>query len=146
MRMRLTLLSLVAALLYVGPFLSGLGQGPALMVPIFTAVFVIWVAVMRPAVWARVTTAGAPAVLAARLAMVTLLQVLLVVVAFALGRGFAALTEAALALPLWLPPLLSLLAVPLARLVWRPEEDRALTEELLAPDPGPAAPEPSRQG
>lgn len=131
MRLRMTFLSLLAALLYVGPFLAGLANAPVAMLPVFAAVFMVWVMVMRPSVWAAATSKGAPAILAARLGILTLFQVLLVLVSFGMGRGLTILLDGTLAIPMWLPPVLSIIAIPLGRLVWTPVQDAAATDAFL---------------
>ncbi len=60
-----------------------------------------------------------------------MIQLLLVVVCFALGRGLSVLIGDVVALPLWLPPALSLAALPLGRLIANPGSDLSETEALL---------------
>lgn len=131
MSFRLLLLSLTGALLYIGPFLAGLAGATIALLPVFAAIFVIWVALMRPAVWAKATQSGTPLGLAIYLAGLTVIQLLLVVVCFALGRGLSVLIGDVVALPLWLPPALSLAALPVGRLIANPAGDLSETEALL---------------
>ena len=131
MSFRLVLLSLTGALLYIGPFLAGLAGASIALLPVFAAIFVIWVALMRPAVWAKATQSGTPLGLAIYLSGLTVIQLLLVVVCFALGRGLSVLIGDVVALPLWLPPALSLAALPLGRLIANPGSDLSETEALL---------------
>ncbi len=111
--MRRRVISLLAALLYLSPFLAGLSAAPISVLPIFVAAYVLWVAVMRPAIWAEATAGGTPLALAVHLAGQTLVQVLLVFLAFGIGRGLSALVGA-LELPDWVAVVPALSAVPLA--------------------------------
>lgn len=131
MKPRLVLFSMTAALLYVGPFLAGLTGSSIVLLPVFAAIFVIWVVLMRPAIWSKVTEGGTPLGLAMYLGGITILQMLLVVLAFALGRGLGTLTGDVSAIPQWLPPLLSLAALPIGRLIWTPDADLTATEAFL---------------
>jgi hypothetical protein len=124
------ILSVVAAMLYVGPFLAGLMAAPIGMLPVFLAIFMLWVIILRPSVWAKATAGGTPVALALHLGGLTLVQALLVMVSFGLGRGLAMLVGGTIDLPVWLPALLSLAALPVGRLVWTPEaEYKAFAEE-----------------
>ncbi len=145
MGIRLRLMQGAMALLYFGPLLAGLGGFGWRVVPVFAAIFLLWLVVMRPrdfpqsaADWRR---PGAVVALLARLAV----QVLLVAVCFGLGRGIGGVTGFSPAMPAMLPIGLSLVAVPLARLAWPPTRmaamDAFLDEALAAiQTPGAAAP------
>ena len=130
MNARMTFFSLAAALLYLGPLVAGLSAAPVGLLPVFVAVIVLWVAIMRPAVWAKATTGGTPVALAVHLGGMTLLQVLLVILSFALGRGLAAMVGV-LDLPVWLPVAVSLAAVPLGRMLWNPAHDSVEADAFL---------------
>lgn len=127
---RMALFSLTAALLYFGPFLAGMTGAKAEFLPIFGAIFLLWLAVMRPAIWTR--TSSRPLALAAYLAGLTILQMLLVFLAFVLGRGISGLFEITIALPVAFPVILSLAALPLGGLVRDPAEDAAAEDDILA--------------
>lgn len=130
MILRPMLFSLAAAMLYLGPFLAGLSHAPILFLPIFVALFVLWVALMRPAVWARVTREGTPLALAVHLGGLTLMQVLLVIAAFGFGRGLTAMVGT-LDLSPWKALALTALALPLGRLLWSTSSDRAEADAFL---------------
>ncbi len=91
-----------AALLYLGPLLAGFcGQG-FLMSPLFIALLVLRTLLL--------TTEPAPLPLAAYLAP----RILLILLCFALGRGFGGVLGLTPTIPVLLPALLSFLAIPLA--------------------------------
>lgn len=117
---QLLILKLAAALLYAGPLVAGLGGQGWAVVPAFVLVFLLWQVLMRPADWRRTPLewAQAPVLLAAVLRIAVL--VALVVLLFGLGRGIGAVLGHLPAIPAAAPVLASLLAVPLARLIWDP--------------------------
>ena len=134
MGLRFKIYSVLAAMLYFGPLLAGLSGTAELALPVFVAIFTLWIVVMRPAIWARVTQDGTPLALAVYLAGITLMQILLVILCFGLGRGLSAVLGGALDIPQWVPVLLSALALPLARLIWNPQraaEIDAFTDQAL---------------
>lgn len=122
--MRSSLFSFMAAMLYAGPFLAGLSGAPETLVAVFVGIFTLWVAVMRPAIWKAIAAEGTPLALAVHIGSVTLLQSLLVILCFALGRGIAVLTGTPLDIPGILPVLLSAGALILARVLWQAPEER----------------------
>jgi hypothetical protein len=130
MKRQVKLFSVAAAMLYLGPFLAGLSAAPITVMPIFVAIFMLWITVMRPSVWAKATAQGTPAALAVLLGSITLVQTLLVVLAFAIGRGMGGLVGN-LSMQPWVPVLISLLSVPAARILWNPAIDSAETHEFL---------------
>ncbi|MFM2354837.1 MAG: hypothetical protein RLZZ528_573 [Pseudomonadota bacterium] len=130
MKRQMKLFSVAAAMLYVGPLLAGFSAAPIAVLPVFVAIFVLWMTLMRPSVWAKATADGTPLALAARLGLVALVQVLLVIVAFGVGRGLAGLVGV-LEMQPWLPVLISLLAVPVGRILWNPAIDSAETKAFL---------------
>lgn len=120
MHNHLRLLRLLTGVLYFGPLLAGLaGQGWA-MVPAFVGIFLLWSVILYPQMWPH--TAADLALNEAAVALATLIatQALLVVGLFAVGRGIGGVMALQPALPAVLPLALSLVAVPLARLVWNP--------------------------
>lgn len=131
MILRPMLFSLAAAMLYLGPFVAGLSDAPTLFLPVFVALFMLWTALMRPAVWARVTRDGTPVALAVHLGGLTLMQVLFVIVAFGFGRGLTAMVGT-LELSPWKPLALTVLALPLGRLLWNTSSDRAEADAFLS--------------
>ena len=114
--------AVVTSLLYFAPFLAGLTYAPLALLTVFVAVYVIWLAANRPAIWAEATRGGTPVGLAVHLIGSTLTQVLIIFLAFGLGRGFASLAGPA-TLPIWIPVVLAVAAVPLSRLIGHPERD-----------------------
>lgn len=112
-----TLAALVAAPLYFGPFLAGLAQGPAALLPVFVAIWTIWQMLVRPPGWGR---PAVPGVALGGLWLGVLAHGLLIVAAFATGRGFAVLIGGALALPGWIAVALALTALPLGLRLARP--------------------------
>ncbi len=109
-----SLFSLTAALLYFAPFMSGLSAAPEVLLVFFAAVLMLWIVALRPKIWSEVTASGTPLSLALYVGGLTIIQMLLVAFAFALGRGLAGLIGMALPLPVWLPILLALAALPLS--------------------------------
>lgn len=106
------------ALLYMGPLLAGLaGYGWGLVVG-FAVIFLLWLIVMRPAMWPR-----DPAVWKSSEVWVPALgqfaaQVLLIVVCFGIGRGIGGVVGVVPMLSPIAPLAISFVAVPLTRLLW----------------------------
>ena len=120
MHNRLRLLRLFTGVLYFGPLLAGLaGQGWA-MVPAFVGIFLLWSVILYPQMWPHSRADLALHEAAVALAALIMTQALLVVGLFAVGRGIGGVLALQPALPDVLPVALSLVAVPLARLVWNP--------------------------
>lgn len=124
MDLRSKLYSLLAAMLYAGPLLAGLAGAPETLVAVFVGIFTLWVVVMRPAIWKAISAEGTPFALALHLGSVTLLQSLLVILCFAIGRGIAVLLGSTLAIPGILPVLLSAGALIVARAIWQTGRNR----------------------
>ena len=134
----------IAALLYIGPLLAGLGGFGWSMVFSFTAIFVVWLMVLRPEQWPATPAEWltAQAWLAA-LAQV-LSQLLLVGVLFAIGRGLGGLADiGTVDLDPLLPLSVSFLAIPLCRMLWDAREAASqgyfLDDEAEAAHSGNAA-------
>lgn len=117
--MRSSLFSFMAAMLYAGPFLAGLSGAPETLVAVFVGIFTLWVTVMRPSIWRAISVEGTPLALALHIGSVTLLQSLLVILCFAVGRGISVLIGTTLNIPGILPVLLSAGALLLARVLWQ---------------------------
>ena len=120
---RMRLVKGAAALLYIGPLIAGLSGFGWGMVLSFTAIFVVWLMVLRPEQWP--STPGewltGQAWLAA--AAQVLSQVLLVAVLFAIGRGMGGLADiGAVDIDPLLPLSVSFLAIPLCRMLWDAHE------------------------
>lgn len=120
---RMRLVKGIAALLYIGPLIAGLCGFGWSMVFSFTAIFVVWLMVLRPEQWPSTPSEWltAQAWLAA-LAQV-LSQLLLVGVLFGIGRGLGGLADiGAVDLDPMLPLSVSFLAIPLCRMLWDARE------------------------
>lgn len=119
---RMHLLKGATALLYIGPLFAGMcgfGWG---MVASFTAIFVVWLMVLRPEQWPSSPdewlTGGA------WLAALTqvLSQVALIAILFGIGRGIGALAGFVPIVNPVLPLSISFLAIPLCRMLWDARE------------------------
>ncbi len=120
---RMRLVKGIAALLYIGPLIAGLCGFGWSMVFSFTAIFVVWLMVLRPEQWPSTPAEWltAQAWLAA-LAQV-LSQLLLVGVLFGIGRGLGGLADiGTVDLDPLLPLSVSFLAIPLCRMLWDARE------------------------
>lgn len=118
------------ALLYMGPLLAGLGGFGWAVVPVFAAIFMLWLVIIRPQDFPRnlqdwMRAEGLVAFVA-RAAV----QLLLVLVCFGLGRGIGGVLNSLPAFPLMLPIAISFLAIPLARLIWDPWKADAMDKLL----------------
>lgn len=120
---RMRLVKGAAALLYIGPLIAGLcGFGWGMVVS-FTAIFVVWLMVLRPEQWPSTPSEwlSAQAWLAAVAQVLS--QLLLVAVLFAIGRGLGGLADiGAVAVDPLLPLSISFLAIPLCRMLWDARE------------------------
>lgn len=131
---RLRLLKGASALLYFGPLLAGLGGFGWSVIPVFTAIFLLWLVVLKPGLWPRSIGEWmtGPALLA--LAARTATQLLFVAICFGIGRGIGGVMGYRPSLPVMLPVGLSLVAIPLGRMIWNPadaeETDPALDRTL----------------
>ena len=143
---RLRLLMGATALLYFGPLLAGLGGLGWAQVPVFVAIFVLWLIILRPQHWPKTLTDWQKPAALIFVAAQTATQALLVVVCFGVGRGIGGVTGFSLALPVLLPVGISLLSIPLCRMIWDPQKgqqiDRLLDDAIAAietasPMPGP---------
>lgn len=117
---RAILLRCATVLLYLGPLLAGLAGLGWSLVPVFTLLFLMWLVVLRPETWPRQDrewlTLRPWIALAAR----TVIQLMLVVLCFGIGRGVGHVLGFDPRIPFWLPVGLSALAILLGRLVWSP--------------------------
>lgn len=120
---RMRLVKGAAALLYFGPLIAGLcGFGWGMVAP-FTAIFVVWLIVVRPEQWpASPSEWQSGAAWLAALAQV-LSQVLLVGVLFAIGRGIGGLANiGTVSVDALLPLSVSFISIPLCRMLWDSHE------------------------
>lgn len=118
---RLRLLMAASALLYFGPLLAGLGGMGWDAVPVFIALFALWLVVMRPKTWPRDIVLWSMETASSALAQI-LVNAGIVVVLFALGRGFGGVAGFVPNIPPLLPVALSFLATPLSWMVWAPRK------------------------
>jgi hypothetical protein len=119
---RMRLLKGATALLYIGPLFAGMcGFGWGLVLP-FSAIFVVWLMILRPEQWA--STPGEWLTGSAWLAAIAqvLSQVALVAVLFGLGRGIGAVAGFVPVVNPILPLSLSFLAIPVCRMLWDARE------------------------
>jgi hypothetical protein len=118
------------ALLYLGPLFAGLaGQGWA-VVPVFVVIFVIAQIIRRPRDYPRDLAGWAQRDVLIRALTRLLVQVVLVMLGFGIGRGFGGVAGILPPFPESFPVLLSLLSIPLASLIWNPSDPEVLEEEL----------------
>lgn len=120
MRFRLRLLMVATALLYLGPLVAGLGRYGWDVVPVFAAIFVLWLFILRPHKWPRRASDWQQADVLISAATQAVVQLLLVTILFGIGRGLGGLLDVTPSFPVMLPVALSFLSIPLSRLVWNP--------------------------
>lgn len=129
------------ALLYFGPLLAGLGGYGWALVPVFTAIFVLWLVILQPyefpASKGEWLAADAWIAIGARAAV----QLLLVIVLFGVGRGIGGILGAITGFPTSLPIAISFLSIPLARMIWDPWAQPAapVAEPTAPPEAAPVA-------
>lgn len=123
LRYRLFLLS--TALLYMGPLVAGLAGFGWQMIAAFTAVFMLWLVVMRPAMWPGAMAGWITRGVLLKLLFWVVVQTVIVGFCFAIGRGIGGTAGTLPLMPVWVPPLMSLLAVPLSRILWDPSGDNS---------------------
>ena len=124
----------VTALLYVGPLMAGLGGYGWTVVPVFAAIFLLWLFILRPHQWPQTLPEWTqPEPLIAVLTQV-LIQLLLVAVLFGVGRGIGGVLGTLPMFSVVLPLSISFLSIPLARMIWDPwkakQTDRFLDEAI----------------
>lgn len=123
-KMKLSLFRAALALLYLGPLLAGLaGQGWG-MVPGFLVIFVLYLFVVRRSLFPRGAAGWADGALMVRLLGQVLVQLVLITICFAVGRGIGGVVGALPPFsPLWTLAV-SFLALPLCRfLAIQPDAD-----------------------
>lgn len=144
MKNRLRLLQGATALLYLGPLLAGLGGFGWRVIPIFVAIFLVWLFILRPQQWPRKAADWARPEALITLLTQGVVQVLLVAVSFGIGRGIGGALGTLPPFPLMLPVGVSFLSIPLARMIWDPWTEGAA--KAMQPMPGvPAAVAPSEE-
>lgn len=142
MENRLRWMQGATALLYFGPLLAGLGGFGWSVVPVFAAIFVLWLFILRPQQWPRRLSDWQRPEALVTLASQLAVQLLLVLVCFGIGRGIGGVLGALPPFPLMLPVAISFLSIPICRMIWDPwkmaEMDRFL-DDALAQVQGTAA-------
>ncbi len=126
---------LCRGLLYIGPMFAGLAGYGWKTVPMFVALFMIWLAVRSPNLWPKTLAGWKTPYAITGFIMRLVSQIVLVVFCFAIGRGIGGVLGALPALPLGTPFALTLLSIPLSRLL-RPEGEPAPQAPAL-PDQAP---------
>lgn len=110
-----------SALLYSGPLYSGLAGYGFETIPLFAAVFAVWLFAVRPGDWPRFLEDWRhPRTLAWPLLIIAV-QIVVIAFCLAIGRAIGGLFEIRPPLPLAFTFLVSLLAIALARLLQRPD-------------------------
>lgn len=144
MHNRWRLLQGANALLYFGPLLAGLGGYGWAVAPVFAAIFVLWLIILRPREWPRrMTDALRPNTLVSMASRIVS-QMLLVALLFAIGRGIGGVFDLVKPFHVMLPIGVSFLSIPLARMIWDPWTEGAA--KAMQPMPGvPAAVAPSEE-
>jgi hypothetical protein len=142
---RLRLLKGSTALLYVGPLLAGLGGFGWAVVYAFTALFMLWLFILRPQQWPRKLADWLrPEALISLLTKLAT-QILFVAICFGIGRGLGGVLGNLPQFPLMLPLGISFLSIPLARMIWDPWQadrpHRNLDQALAALEPAKNADE-----
>lgn len=147
MERKLRLLMLATLPLYLGPLLAGLSGLGWSAVPVFVAVFALWLVVMKPGTWPRDLAAWNGTRVVAAAAQVAV-NALIVVLLFGAGRGIGGIAGFIPNIPTFVPVALSFLSVAASRLVWDPvkgEQMDAFLDEALAGLKG-ATPRPATLG
>jgi UDP-3-O-[3-hydroxymyristoyl] N-acetylglucosamine deacetylase len=135
MQARLRLLKGATALLYFGPLLAGIAGFGWRVVPLFVAISLLWLFILRPQQWPRkLADWSRPEALIALLTQ-SVVQLLLVAVSLGIGRGIGGVLGVMPAIPLMLPVAVSFLSIPLARMIWDPwraDAGEVVLDEALA--------------
>ena len=126
MNLRRRVLQIATACLYLGPLLAGIGGYGWAVVPVFAAIFLLWLIVLRPQEWPQSRADWLQPDAMVAMAARGVMQLLLVVLCFGIGRGLAGVAGLHLNLPFMGPIFLSFLAIPLARIAWPPQRAAAL--------------------
>lgn len=118
MKNRIRALRGATGLLYFGPLLAGACGAGWSVIPVFVALFLLWLVVLRPQDWPQSLEDWQSPDAWIGLTTRVVVQLILVLLCYSIGAGFAGMTGLPFDIPMVLPILLSLAAVPLARLVW----------------------------
>ena len=130
MQNQMRLLMCATALLYIGPLMAGLGGDGWAVVPVFLALFLLWLFILRPQHWPRSFAEWRqPAAWAAALTQ-AVVQLLLVALLFGVGRGIGGALGFQPPYGPLLPISISFLSIPLSRLIWDPWKSAELNDLL----------------
>jgi hypothetical protein len=100
------------------------------MVPVFAAIFMLWLVIIRPQDFPRSRQDWLHNPRLVAFAARAAVQILLVSACFGIGRGIGGVLNSLPAFPLMLPIAISFLAIPLARLIWDPWKAHAMDQLL----------------
>lgn len=120
MNIRLRLRMAVHAMLYLGPLLAGLSGYGWAVVPVFAAIFLLWLFILRPQLWPQTFAGWLTSKALVALATQIALQTLVVAWCFAIGRGLGGALGVTPSFPPMLPVAVSFLSIPLARILLNP--------------------------
>lgn len=120
MQSRMKMLMGATALLYIGPLMGGLGGYGWSIVPVFLALFLLWLYILRPQLWPRNFHEWTQYQAWVTFGTTAATQLLLVAMLFGVGRGIGGTLGITLPLGPMLPISISFLAIPLARLIYDP--------------------------
>jgi hypothetical protein len=121
------------ALLYIGPLMAGLGGYGWAIVPVFLAIFLLWLFILYPQQWPRSFHEWTQYQAWATFGTIAAMQLLLVTMLFGIGRGIGGTLGLKLPLGEMFPISISFLAIPLARMIWDPRKHTDINTVL---DPG----------
>lgn len=124
------MLKAATALLYFGPLLAGLGGYGWAVVPVFAAIFMLFLIIVRPQEFPRSIVDWAKPEALVALGARAAVQLLLVLVCFGIGRGIGGVLGSFPAFPYMLPIAISFLSIPLARMVWDPWKAQEMDQLL----------------
>lgn len=114
MQSRLPLLMGASAMLYLGPLLAGVSGVGWAGLPVFMALFALWLVVMRPAQWPRDPSEWTGATALAAVAQLGV-NAVIVIALFSIGRGIGGVAGVVPQIPAMFPVAVSFLAIPLSR-------------------------------
>jgi hypothetical protein len=151
MENRLRWLQGATLLLYLGPLLAGVAGHGLGVIPAYTGIFLLRLIIMQPRDWPRTAAAWGRSDTWVAAAARVVVQLLIVLISFGIGRGLAGVAGLRPSLDVMLPLFISFLAIPVSRLIWDPSDpvrvakvlggitgdpthdDRATADALTAP-------------
>ncbi|MGV8953562.1 MAG: hypothetical protein ACOH2M_20870 [Cypionkella sp.] len=131
MQIRVRLLMVATALLYLGPLLAGLGAVGWQATPLFFVLFMLWLFILRPQQWPNTLQDWLSRYEPwAALGTNACVQLLLVLLLFGIGRGIGGALHLQPTYGALLPLMVSFIAIPFARLIWDPWKSPHLNDYL----------------